>query len=311
MYNISIDLAQRAADTYGIVTNTQLIVDGATHHQIRELVSDDVIIRCHNGVYRVATSPATFESACAAACIADPSIVITGLAAARLWGFRHAGAPTIPIALVEHDRHPMASGVTIRRTNVLTTIHRVQRDDGIAIASPPRTWFDCGRDLNDDRFEAMTEWVLDHYSSMPTLWRTVREMDARGRPGLARVRRVLSQRSTWQRPAGSKLELRVLKALKRAAVPELVRQHPLKLPNGIIIHPDGADPEIRWAIEVDHVTWHGGRIDAQRDKGRDRRLHRIGWQVERVNDQELRDSFSAVIAELADLHATRSREQAA
>ncbi|MFT4657306.1 MAG: hypothetical protein ACJAXA_000624 [Candidatus Aldehydirespiratoraceae bacterium] len=216
MYNISIELAQQVADTYGVVTNTQLVADGATHHQIRELVSHDVIIRCHNGVYRVATSPATFESACAAACIADPSIVITGLAAAGLWGFRHAGTPTAPIALVEHGRHPLAPGVTIRRTNVLTTIHRVQRDDGIAIASPPRTWFDRGRDLNDDRFEAMTEWVLDHHSSTPTLWRTVREMDARGRPGLARVRRVLSQRSTWQRPAGSKLELRVLKALKPA-----------------------------------------------------------------------------------------------
>lgn len=311
MYNISADLAARVATTHGIVTTQQLTGDGATIHQIRDLMSNGVILRCHNGVCRIATSPNTFESKCAAACLADPSIVVTGIAAGHLWGFRHVGVPTTPIVLVEHDRHPLASRVTIRRTNVLDDVHRVRRDDGIVVASPPRAWFDCGRDLDDTSFEALTEWVLDHHSSMPTLWRTVREMSASGRPGLARVRRVLSQRPMWQRPAGSKLELRVLNALERAGLPRLVRQHPLRLPNGVVIHPDGADPNIRWAVEIDHVTWHGGRLAAQRDKGRDRGLRRIGWQVERVTDQELRYSFADVIAELAELHALRTRELAA
>ena len=36
-------------------------------------------------VYRLATSPDTFEARCAAACLADPSAIITGVAAARLW----------------------------------------------------------------------------------------------------------------------------------------------------------------------------------------------------------------------------------
>lgn len=311
MYNFSTVLAARIAATHGIVTTGQLADDGATTHQIRHLVSAHVIVRQHNGVYRLTTAPETFASKCAAACLADPSIVITGIAAGQLWGFRHVGAPSTPIALVEHDRHPLASGVVVRRTNVLHDLHRVRRGDGITLASPPRAWFDCGRDLTDDTFEALTEWVLDHHASMPTLWRTVRELDARGRTGLARVRRVLSQRSTWQRPAGSKLELRVLTALERAGIRRLVRQHPLTLPNGVVVHPDGADPEIRWAVEVDHVTWHGGRLDAQRDKGRDRGLRRIGWQVDRVTDQELRESFSDAIAELVDLHAIRARELAA
>lgn len=311
MYTISTVLAARIAATHGLVTTRQLADDGATTHQIRDLVADGVIVRQHNGIYRLATSPETFESKCASACLADPSIVITGTAAGHLWGFRHVDVPTTPIALVEHDRHPLASGVTIRRTNVLHDLHRVRRRDGIVLASPPRAWFDCGRDLTDESFEALTEWVLDQHSSMPTLWRTVREMDARGRTGLARVRRVLSQRSTWQRPAGSKLELRVLNALERAGIPRLVRQHPLTLPNGVVVHPDGADPHIRWAVEVDHVTWHGGRVDAQRDKGRDRGLRRIGWQVDRVTDQELRESFADAIAELVDVHAIRARELAA
>lgn len=311
MYTFSTALAAQIAATHGIVTTQHLADDGATTHQIRDLVSNGVIVRRHNSTHRLATAPETFESQCAAACLADPSVVITGTAAGRLWGFRHVGVPTTPIVLVEHDRHPLASGVIIRRTNVLDDLHRVRRKDGIVVASPPRAWFDCGRDLDDEAFEALTEWVLDHHSSMPTLWRTVRELDARGRTGLARVRRVLSQRPVWQRPAGSKLELRVLDALERSGLPRLVRQHPLTLPNGVLIHPDGADPNLRWAVEVDHVTWHGGRHDTQRDKGRDRGLRRIGWQVERVTDQELRESFAEVISELVDLHALRSREVAA
>jgi very-short-patch-repair endonuclease len=76
--------------------------------------------------------------------------------------------------------------------------------------------------------------------------------------------------------------------------------------NGTVIHPDVAIPDLKWAVEVDHVTWHGGRFDAQRDKARDRQARRIGWQVERVTDQELRESFDTCIDELAELFHLRS-----
>jgi len=91
----------------------------------------------------------------------------------------------------------------------------------------------------------------------------------------------------------------------------LVRQHPIRLPTGVVIHPDGAVPSIRWAIEIDHVTWRGGRADSQRDKGRDRGLRRIGWQVDRVTDQELRVDFNRTIREIAELYQIRVGEIAA
>lgn len=120
----------------------------------------------------------------------------------------------------------------------------------------------------------------------------------------------MSRRSDWQRPAGSGIELRVLRALEQRGI-VLVRQFPLTLRNGVTIHPDGADPAVRWAIEVDHVTWHGGRLDTQRDKGRDRSARLIGWQVERVTDQEITDNFDAAIDELALLHAERTASTSA
>ena len=121
----------------------------------------------------------------------------------------------------------------------------------------------------------------------------------------------MSQRSDWQKPANSGLELKVFKALEARGVGPLVRQHPLRLYNGVLIHPDVAVPEIRWAVEADHVTWHGGPFDAQADKARDRQAQRIRWQVDRVTDLELNESFAATIDDLVDLFHLRASELAA
>ena len=311
MVQLSPQLAALVAERHGIVTLDQLAADGWSRNAVRYRLASGSFVRIHHGVLRVATSPDTFEARCAAACAADPSVVVTGAAAARLWEFRHVFRADEPIVLIEHDRTPITHGVLLRRTNVLDASDWVDRPDGIRLATPVRAWFDCARDLDDERFERLTEWVLDHHASVPTVWAMARRMSTRGRPGAARVNRVLSQREPWQKPAGSGLELRVLKALEARGVRGIVRQHPIRLSNGIVIHPDGALPGIRWAVEIDHVAWHGGRLDAQHDKGRDRQLRRIQWQVDRVTDQEIRERFDATMDELVELVDLRRRTLAA
>jgi very-short-patch-repair endonuclease len=305
MGTISRTLAATIAARHGTVTHTQLLTDGLTHHAVRRLVTDGFLVVRHKHVYRLATSSDTFESRCAAACAADATVFVGGVAAARLWEFRHVWRPDVPYILVAHDRTPITSGVVLRRSNVIAAEDVVERDDGIRVASPPRAWFDCARDLSDERFERLTEWVLDHHATVPTLWRTARRLQARGRPGAGRVKRVMQARDDWQKPAGSGLELRVLKALEARGI-RLERQHPVRLANGAVIHPDGADPRIRWALEIDHVTWHGGRLDAQYDKTRDRQARLVGWQVDRVTDQELAEDFDRVIDQLVALHRQRA-----
>ena len=305
MATISPSLTRRIAQRHGIVTHGELTADGYTSNTLRWQLDRGVLIPVHRGVYRIGTSPDTFESRCAAACLAEPLAIVTGVAAARLWDFRHVWRPDVPHVLVGHDCTPITSGVVLRRSNVIDASDAVPRDDGIVVASPPRAWFDCARDVDDERFERLTEWVLDHHANLQTLWRLTRRLRTNGRPGLARVNRVMSRRADWQKPAGSGLELRVLRALEQRGI-ELVRQFALELPIGITIHPDGADPTIRWALEVDHVSWHGGRQEAQQDKARDRAARRIDWQVDRVTDQELDDDFDGTIDELVQIHSQRS-----
>ena len=310
MRHVSPDLARQISMHHGIVRRTELIADGCSRDVIARLVSGGALIPAQQGTYRVATSPETFEAQCVSACFADPGAVITGLAAGRLWAFRHIAPVNVPEVLVAHHSNPMSGGVTLRRTNRLHREEIVERPDGIRVASPPRAWFDCAVHLDDTRFEMLTEHVLDNHCRAPTLWRTVRRLEARGRRGLGRARRVLSARPVWQKPADSGVELRVLAALRRAGLPELVRQYPIRLPNNTIAHADGAIPELRWAVEIDHVTWHGGRFDAQYDKSRDRAARRIGWQIERITDQALRDDFRGEITSVVEMYHARVAERA-
>jgi very-short-patch-repair endonuclease len=104
--------------------------------------------------------------------------------------------------------------------------------------------------------------------------------------------------------------VRLYDALRRAGLSTLVRQHPLQLPNGRLVRLDIADVAARWGVEIDHVTWHGGRADAQRDKARDRACRRLGWQVDRVTDAEIADALPAVTAELVALATARIEEVA-
>ena len=304
MATFSPKLAAHIATHHGIVTVDDLRGDGFSVDAVRHLIERGAIVRLHAGCFRVATSPSTFESRCVAACTAHSGAIITGPSAAQLWEFRHVWRPELPHVLVGQARTPLVAGVILRRSHSIIGEDSVWRPDGIRVASPPRAWFDCARDVDDLHFERLTEWVLDHHSTMPALWRIAHRLCASGRNGSARVRRVMERRVDWQKPADSGLELRVLNALAARGV-VLVRQFPLQLDDGLVIHLDGADPTSRWGVEIDHVTWHGGRLDAQRDKQRDRRARLVGWQIERVTDQDAMDDLPGTIDELIRLHTAR------
>jgi hypothetical protein len=119
---ISSLLAGLVARRHGVVTANELIADGFPHRAITHHVATGALIRVHNGVYRFATSPDTFESRCAAACLADPNAIITGVAAARLWSFRHVWTADVPHVLVGHDRTRLTRGVVLRRSKIASRV---------------------------------------------------------------------------------------------------------------------------------------------------------------------------------------------
>ena len=103
---------------------------------------------------------------------------------------------------------------------------------------------------------------------------------------------MLDSRRDWLKPVDSDLELRVWRGLADRGH-QLSRQVTVRLDTGGTARLDLGDVEMRLGIEVDHVTWHGGRLDAQSDKRRDRLLLRLGWTVVRVTDEDIEQRFVA------------------
>ena len=73
-----------------------------------------------------------------------------------------SGAPTCHHVLVGHDRTPITNGVDPATVQLIDATDSWSATTASVVASPPRAWFDCARDVDDERFERLTEWVLDH-----------------------------------------------------------------------------------------------------------------------------------------------------
>lgn len=306
-------LALHVRDRHGIVSDAELRSLGVSLDQRRRLVDEALLISVFDGVYRFAATPESLEGWCLAACLADTRAVITGRAGGRLGGLRRMGNdPTIDVRVPHYSNTLTAPNIRLRRCNILDPEHVVTRPDGIRVVSPARLAFDLGAVMTDLDLESVIEQMLDRrWCTMSELHEMAHRMYHPRRPGSKRYVRVIQSRPAWMKPADSHQEVQLFDALRRRGVTGLVRQHPITLATGITVHPDIAVPALRWAIEVDHVTWHGGCVDAQQDKQRDRGLRRLDWAVERVTDEEIDRNLAGVVDELLALLAQRRRQLAA
>ncbi len=303
----SADLADHFRRFYGIASDAELRLLGVTAAQRERLVAQGLLVAVHKSVYRLRSTPESLEGRCRAICLRCPDGVITGRAGGRLWSVRRMGNdPTIEVRVPRFANALAAGGIRLRRCNVLEPVDVVHRPDGIRVVSPPRLLFDLSAVLDDLALESVLEQILDRgWCTMPTIHATGRRLCHPARPGSTRFARVVASRPSWLKPADSDLEVQLFDALRRRGVSGLVRQQRLELPGGWAIHADIAVPDLRWAIPVDHVTWHGGRVDAQRDKENDRQAAILGWLVSRVTDDDAATRLAAVTEELLQLWARR------
>lgn len=288
---------------HGVIAAREVAALGISARQRERLVEAHLLVAAVRGVDRLASAPLTLESRCLAYCLARPDVFVTGRAGGRLWNVRRMGAMDVDSQIAVRLPHFANTfdvpGVLQRRCNALDASDIVVRSDGIRVASPPRLLFDLALDLDDLDLESVIEQVLDRrWCTMPTLLDTGRRLFHPARPGSTRFARVINSRPEWLKPADSHQEVQLFDALRSAGVTGLVRQHPIPLPGGWTIHADVAIPALKWAIPVDHVEWHGGRVDAQRDKQNDRQARSLGWVVDRVTDDDIDQRLAATTAEL-------------
>jgi very-short-patch-repair endonuclease len=224
---------------------------------------------------------------------------VSHISAGHEWGFRRLGPDTHLEVTIAGQHHRHLPDVAIHRSHRIDPVDIVERPDGIRFTSPPRTVFDLASVVNDERLESIIEQVLhDGLVTVPTLVATATRLRQRGRDGSARFGRVLESRPAWLKPVDSDLELQVERAIVEAGLPRPVRQHPVRLPSGEVFRLDFYWPQEKEALEVDHITWHGGKLDLTADKRRDRLLRRLGIHTTRITDEDVRLRITAVIADL-------------
>lgn len=138
---------------------------------------------------------------------------------------------------------------------------------------------------------------------MPALGATARRLCHPSRPGSQQFARILLGRG--DRPAAeSHPELAVADALRARGIPVEPQFASLELLDGSSVRLDLAVSSARWGIELDIHPDHLLLDGTVKDKRRDRKCHRIGWQIERVTEIDLLD-FDGLIDELVALHTAR------
>lgn len=115
-----------------------------------------------------------------------------------------------------------------------------------------------------------------------------------GRPGGRRAEWVFGLADGGaQSPPESQLRVRLI----LAGLPRPVTQHPVRLANGQILHPDLSWPEYRVAVEYDGL-WHSDPDQLHLDRQRLNQLMAAGWRVLHVTSRRLHRDFPGLVREV-------------
>jgi len=264
---------------YGIITRRQaaeVLTEGQITHRTR--TGTWIVVR--RSVYRVRSSPPTWEADVLAAVIERPAVA------------SHRTAVTL-LGLDRHRRRPIEFTVPrsagIRPVRGLhTTTQWAGRGEvtigGIACTGVERTILDCAAVTTLRHVELLAEAAIrKNMTSWARLHETLEWHSEHGRNGCGRLRELLGHRAGSPTVTLSDFSLLVRNLLIDAGLPQPVVEYPVTDENGDhILAVDLAWPRWKRAWELDGLAFHGGRTDHERDRRKRNRLVEQGWMVQEI-----------------------------
>ena len=291
---MDVALDRLAARQYSLAHRTQALDLGMTPRQLHARLEAGILVPVHRGVYRLAGAPTSPEQALLAASLAAGGVA-SHRSAAVLWGLRAVEAATPEITLVR-TACPTLRSVIVHRTGRLDDVD-VSRVRRVPVTAPARTLLDLGAVAGRAVVEsALEDALMRRLVTLELLRRTLDRLGGPGRSGAGVLRELVDERDPATAPTQSVLEDRLLDELRRAGLPEPVRQYDVA---GVRL--DFAYPERGLGIEADSRIWHGGRSDVQRNSDKANLLVAHGWRVLHFTWADVRHRRVAgpVAAELA------------
>jgi very-short-patch-repair endonuclease len=287
------ELARMATRAHGIVDWWELLAAGVSATEVRGRVRKGVLIREFPGVYRVGHRAPSVESSYLAAVRAcGKGAVLSGRAAAYLWGLIRGAVPG-PEVTTRTERR--IEGIETRRTrgDVEATLWR-----GIPVTTVARTLVDLAASLPLGDLARACHEAGVRYGTTP---RDAEAILAK-RPntkGAQKLREVLRGEV---RVTLSKLERRFLQRLEDAGLPLPQTNRPA---GGRRV--DCRWPEHRLTVELDGYRYHSSRHAWEMDRRREREARARGDEFRRYTFGDVEEWPAWMRRELRTLLSGPSR----
>lgn len=212
--------------------------------------------------------------------------------AAALWGIRPSSRTQPDVTAPRRRRSNDA--VDFHEGALLADEVTVAR--GIPVTTVPRTLLDLAAVLDERRLEA----ALNAAEALPLADAlSLDDLIARypRRPGVAKLKTVLSHARIGVTVTRSELKERFLSFLRDADLPTPHVNRWLEVA-GRRMEVDCAWPERALIVELDGHATHGTRAGFERDRTRDRTLQAAGWRVVRITWRQLHEAPAAIASDL-------------
>ena len=289
---------ETASRQWSLVTRQQLLDGGLSHRQVTALLRSGTLRRIGHRVYATLGSPRSWEQRLLAVVLGvGGGAVASHASAARLWKFAHLPADAIDVTvLVERSSTIWATRRGLHRTLILPAIDVTERS-GIPCTTFERTLCDCTTTLSAFQLgRVLDDGLRRHDISLGRLERCAGRLDSGPGRRLAIIKQLLAERDASFDPGGSASELRVLKLIREAGLPEPVQQHKVRIGERSFVL-DYAWPDRRLLVEYYGLAVHSGASAVAYDNGRLTALVTAGWRplvfTDTTSDRELVRNISA------------------
>jgi very-short-patch-repair endonuclease len=284
-------VARLASRSHGVVTRAELLAAGLSRHEITERLAIGALLREYRGVYRVGHRAPSVEARYLAAVLAcGPGALLSGRAAAHLWGLTKGAAPPAEVTTRTERRVQGVITHRARASDIAGTTHR-----GIPITTVPFTLIALAAHLPSDELARACHEAGVRYNTTPRQVDAVVAKRPRTR-GAKKLRAVLHGDT---KVTLSTLESRFL---------QLLREHRLPLPQ-TNRRASGRRVDCRWpshrlTIELDGYRYHRSRHSWEQDRRREREAHARGDDFRRYTYGDVFEQPALMLAELRELIAS-------
>jgi hypothetical protein len=170
----------------------------------------------------------------------------------------------------------------------------------IPVTSVPRTLVDLSGSLSVSQLGIATDFARRELDlQLHDLQRCVAGLAPGPGRKPTRIHSVLRARLGYHDETESGLEVRVLRAIVGAGLPEPVQQHSVRIGNRLR-RVDLAYPDLKLAIEIDGWTHHAARSAFDADRARENELEIIGWDrlhfTSAFTDRQVGETVAAKLA---------------